>query len=171
MCIRDRSTLRAKLATKVEVQQMAKAVRKQRLEGLAELGFTPWRSIARIAKTGGHIVVIVDGELDKSRWNELEVLLYRLRGNDGSNIRPIIVLSRSPPAVQDLILWRSIEVYVTEGCVSDVQTAQALGFDHAANIVLLADACASDNPLLMDCLLYTSPSPRDKRQSRMPSSA
>ena len=26
-------------------------------------------------------------------------------------------------------------------------------------------------PLLTDCLLYTSPSPRDKRQSRMPSSA
>ena len=25
--------------------------------------------------------------------------------------------------------------------------------------------------LYMDCLLYTSPSPRDKRQSRMPSSA
>ena len=25
--------------------------------------------------------------------------------------------------------------------------------------------------LLCDCLLYTSPSPRDKRQSRMPSSA
>ena len=25
--------------------------------------------------------------------------------------------------------------------------------------------------LCMDCLLYTSPSPRDKRQSRMPSSA
>ena len=24
---------------------------------------------------------------------------------------------------------------------------------------------------VMDCLLYTSPSPRDKRQSRMPSSA
>lgn len=155
---RNLSTLRAKLATKVEVQQMAKAVRKQRYEGLAELGFTPWHTIARIAKTGGHIVVIVDGDLDKSRWNELEVLLYRLRGNDGSNIRPIIVLSRSPPAVQDLILWRSIEVYVTEGCVSDMQTAQALGFDQASNIVLLADACASDNPLLMDrrVLLATS---------------
>ena len=26
-------------------------------------------------------------------------------------------------------------------------------------------------PLVQDCLLYTSPSPRDKRQSRMPSSA
>ena len=28
-----------------------------------------------------------------------------------------------------------------------------------------------DRFLLKDCLLYTSPSPRDKRQSRMPSSA
>ena len=26
-------------------------------------------------------------------------------------------------------------------------------------------------PQVIDCLLYTSPSPRDKRQSRMPSSA
>ena len=25
--------------------------------------------------------------------------------------------------------------------------------------------------MVLDCLLYTSPSPRDKRQSRMPSSA
>ena len=31
--------------------------------------------------------------------------------------------------------------------------------------------CISGNKLLYDCLLYTSPSPRDKRQSRMPSSA
>jgi|TARA_B110000114_G_scaffold180342_1_gene216001 hypothetical protein len=155
---RNLSELRAKLATKVEVQDLAKAVRKQRAEGLAELGFTPWHTISRICKTGNHIIVIVDGHLDQPRWNELEVLLHRLRGNDGSNIRPIIVLSKSPPAVQDLILWRSIEVYVTEGCVSDVQTAQALAFDNAANIVLLADACASDNPLLMDrrVLLATS---------------
>ena len=28
-----------------------------------------------------------------------------------------------------------------------------------------------DEALSQDCLLYTSPSPRDKRQSRMPSSA
>ena len=28
-----------------------------------------------------------------------------------------------------------------------------------------------NNPWLWNCLLYTSPSPRDKRQSRMPSSA
>ena len=29
----------------------------------------------------------------------------------------------------------------------------------------------NDEPLTYTCLLYTSPSPRDKRQSRMPSSA
>ena len=29
----------------------------------------------------------------------------------------------------------------------------------------------ADLAVSMDCLLYTSPSPRDKRQSRMPSSA
>ena len=29
----------------------------------------------------------------------------------------------------------------------------------------------TDKEDIIDCLLYTSPSPRDKRQSRMPSSA
>ena len=134
---RNLCALNAKLAARAVVRDAAKAVRKQRAEGLAELGFTPWRTIARIAKTGGHVLVIVDGDLDRSRWSDLEVLLYRLRGNDGSNMRPIVVVSRSPPAVQDLILWRSIEVYVTEGCVSDQQIPQVLGFDNAASIVLL----------------------------------
>ena len=32
-------------------------------------------------------------------------------------------------------------------------------------------ATALTRPLIANCLLYTSPSPRDKRQSRMPSSA
>ena len=40
---------------------------------------------------------------------------------------------------------------------------------------LMADCCQGDPTLcaglLSSCLLYTSPSPRDKRQSRMPSSA
>ena len=34
---------------------------------------------------------------------------------------------------------------------------------------LLVVGCLTDGPMV--CLLYTSPSPRDKRQSRMPSSA
>ena len=40
-------------------------------------------------------------------------------------------------------------------------------------VLALNETCASSTgiALLMGCLLYTSPSPRDKRQSRMPSSA
>ena len=46
----------------------------------------------------------------------------------------------------------------------------AIGEDGAINAALLAASIiANTNPLI--CLLYTSPSPRDKRQSRMPSSA
>ena len=33
------------------------------------------------------------------------------------------------------------------------------------------ESSARQPELMNDCLLYTSPSPRDKRQSRMPSSA
>ena len=36
---------------------------------------------------------------------------------------------------------------------------------------LLQDAAAAAARIYVACLLYTSPSPRDKRQSRMPSSA
>ena len=35
----------------------------------------------------------------------------------------------------------------------------------------IVDEDPHEAPALRDCLLYTSPSPRDKRQSRMPSSA
>ena len=35
----------------------------------------------------------------------------------------------------------------------------------------LVEEATRNMPLDVDCLLYTSPSPRDKRQSRMPSSA
>ena len=47
--------------------------------------------------------------------------------------------------------------------------------DELANGTDPADPCDFDVSLItlpqMGCLLYTSPSPRDKRQSRMPSSA
>ena len=44
--------------------------------------------------------------------------------------------------------------------------------ENPTNKVLLIEAGGKDNyPWIHICLLYTSPSPRDKRQSRMPSSA
>ena len=46
---------------------------------------------------------------------------------------------------------------------------------NAVTPAVTADMFGGPNPYLNDegevCLLYTSPSPRDKRQSRMPSSA
>ena len=49
--------------------------------------------------------------------------------------------------------------------------------DHIMNALIIVDEAPMCNQELLDyirsmtCLLYTSPSPRDKRQSRMPSSA
>ena len=43
------------------------------------------------------------------------------------------------------------------------------GKDHTSEVS--TDELAQANHLTYSCLLYTSPSPRDKRQSRMPSSA
>ena len=40
---------------------------------------------------------------------------------------------------------------------------------HSTKNMLVEEAAEVSD--LLDCLLYTSPSPRDKRQSRMPSSA
>ena len=42
---------------------------------------------------------------------------------------------------------------------------------NAVNINLMAFSSYVDNNLIQGCLLYTSPSPRDNRTSRMPSSA
>ena len=52
--------------------------------------------------------------------------------------------------------------------VTDLAEAKA----HYANTLGLYETLDQDGKLYFKgCLLYTSPSPRDKRQSRMPSSA
>ena len=153
--------LAARLTATAAVQDAALVVRQQRAMGLEERDFTPNRTIKRIAQAGNHILVISDAELDEQRWEDIEVLLYRLRGNDGCNIKPIVVVTRTPPSVQRLITWRSIDVYVSEGFNVNVDKgseSNILGFDVAHCIVLLADVCSSDNELLMDrkVLLATS---------------
>ena len=49
------------------------------------------------------------------------------------------------------------------------QITQAMKLVAGAKLKRATDAATSARPY--NCLLYTSPSPRDKRQSRMPSSA
>ena len=44
-------------------------------------------------------------------------------------------------------------------------------FDQDDLTVILRNASGGETTQTISCLLYTSPSPRDKRQSRMPSSA
>ena len=153
--------LAARLTATAAVQDAALVVRQQRAMGLEERDFTPNRTIKRIAQAGNHILVITDADLDEQRWDDIEVLLYRLRGNDGCNIKPIVVVTRTPPSVQKLITWRSIDVYISEGFKVNVDKgseSNILGFDVAHCIVLLADVCNSDNELLMDrkVLLATS---------------
>ena len=71
-------------------------------------------------------------------------------------------------------------VYNFTEAMSNVESAAAAGDNYDLRSVLLADgagACIGAAfgspfpPAVYICLLYTSPSPRDKRQSRMPSSA
>ena len=63
------------------------------------------------------------------------------------------------------------------GTVYELEIGHAVEFDWtwegsvAFRPVLLKEFEESQEGLFEDCLLYTSPSPRDKRQSRMPSSA
>ena len=51
--------------------------------------------------------------------------------------------------------------------IADNQRANAINAIHDMLFAKASDAMAD----YKNCLLYTSPSPRDKRQSRMPSSA
>ena len=50
---------------------------------------------------------------------------------------------------------------------------RTFGFDIPVHTIVARqwDRIVNGNPLLKNCLLYTSPSPRDQRGSRMPSSA
>ena len=51
------------------------------------------------------------------------------------------------------------------------QDRMEMGRPYADRMLSVIGHLANSNPEYKPCLLYTSPSPRDKRQSRMPSSA
>ena len=53
------------------------------------------------------------------------------------------------------------------------KAAEAAGYDGITipDSICYPQECSSKYPYNKDCLLYTSPSPRDRTRSRMPSSA
>ncbi len=57
------------------------------------------------------------------------------------------------------------------GMIGDVAADIDLSGHMQSRFRLLGDTVRIDTPVVTDCLLYTSPSPRDPKTSRMPSSA
>ena len=90
---------------------------------------------------------------------------------DPYGIRPLILGRRlSDQGREEWIVASESLVIENSGyeIVRDVDPGEAVFIDADSN--LHQRQCA-ESPRLIPCLLYTSPSPRDKRQSRMPSSA
>ena len=58
-----------------------------------------------------------------------------------------------------------------EGPSSDASANITVGLTEEVRWPFFDAVLSRQSGLIEDCLLYTSPSPRDKRQSRMPSSA
>ena len=69
------------------------------------------------------------------------------------------------PPEQDVVLLGQYPIPETDFVVA--KGVRVLTEDQVETI----DVIVSTSPEGLTCLLYTSPSPRDKRQSRMPSSA
>ena len=63
-----------------------------------------------------------------------------------------------------IIVRVDLNVPVFEGTITDHSRIHAI-------LPTLEKLIKNKNKVFLICLLYTSPSPRDKRQSRMPSSA
>ena len=88
--------------------------------------------------------------------------------NGRSLISRIIDLAHSSNAINTYIATDNIEIknHVESLGANVVMTSE----DHASGTDRIAEA-AKKLDLPMNCLLYTSPSPRDRQKSRMPSSA
>ena len=76
-------------------------------------------------------------------------------------------LAMSPTEVISKISDKTRAVFLTHAQGFDGLTDELINELSLKNIPLIEDVCESH----WDCLLYTSPSPRDQRGSRMPSSA
>ena len=71
---------------------------------------------------------------------------------------------------KNLAMW-AIIVVLTIGLYNMFKNPQNIKSTSNEKIIFSEFLKEVDNGRVVDCLLCTSPSPRDKRQSRMPSSA
>src|SRR5665213_1285851 len=86
-----------------------------------------------------------------------------LSANDRVRIGVIGAGQRGTELVHQALACPNVEI----AALADVYSKR---LDDARNLIPGA-AAYNDHRRLLDCLLYTSPSPRDRQKSRMPSSA
>ena len=88
------------------------------------------------------------------------------------NIKTVIVTGPTG-AVGTALCSRLLQAGCTVVAVCRPGSPRAVALPKDANLYVVACDAANlaDLPQCMACLLYTSPSPRDMRRSRMPSSA
>ena len=149
--------LAARLTATAAVQDAALVVRQQRAMGLEERTSRPTaRSSAsrRRATTSWSSAT----PSSMSSVEDIEVLLYRLRGNDGCNIKPIVVVTRTPPSVQRLIVALHRRVRLEE---FQRQRGQRVGVKHPqvrrrALHRAPRGRLQRDNELLMDLVLLAT---------------
>ena len=97
------------------------------------------------------------------RIQERRIEIIRAKGKRRLRILLTVVLS---------VLLSLAAVLISKSSLLDVDEVVVVGADSELEELIVAIAnIPKSKPILEVCLLYTSPSPRDKRQSRMPSSA
>ena len=120
-------------------------------------GFGPWTiNVPGNPTNGGVFIGNSNISVDDESWG--------LYSNEGLTeaIRPFT----NPPITND-----RISIKMDNGLLSIPGGSVGFGIQNASNENLLEVYFQQGDMQYTVCLLYTSPSPRDKRQSRMPSSA
>ena len=85
--------------------------------------------------------------------------------------KPLIFVVEDEPDLREIMLYNlGREGYEVEGFESGSKGLEAIRAKQP-NLVILDLMLPDMDGLTVCCLLYTSPSPRDQRGSRMPSSA
>ena len=74
-------------------------------------------------------------------------------------------------AEQGCVILQPYDMEVGAGTFHPATTLRALGPDDVWNVAYVQPSRRPTDGRYGDCLLYTSPSPRDRQKSRMPSSA
>ena len=103
--------------------------------------------------------------LRRTKYDEVANLLNQ--GKDICFTRMKIIM------IADRDGWPTANAYQSDDLASDEEDEKRIqkAIKEAARKRKIREITSSNNNSNSSCLLYTSPSPRDKRQSRMPSSA